>query len=56
MGWTQSQMDADDNLQAINTECHKVKTAQEMGRTLRPKVTIGLDGYPVGNNHNNGQR
>ena len=56
MGWTQGQMDSDDNLQAINTECHKAKTAEEMGRTLRPRVTIGLDGYPVSDTTNNGQR
>ena len=47
MGWTQQRMDADDNLQAINTECHKAKTAAEQGRTLNAKVTIGINGYPV---------
>lgn len=35
------------NLQAINTDCHKRETAAEQGRTLKPKVTIGLDGYPA---------
>ncbi len=36
------------NLQAINKECHKIKTAREQGRSLSPKVTIGLDGFPMG--------
>lgn len=35
------------NLQAINKECHKRETASEQGRTLKPKVNIGLDGWPV---------
>lgn len=46
-GWTDAQIDSDENLQAINTDCHKAKTAAEQGRTLKPKVTIGLDGWPV---------
>lgn len=33
------------NLSAIGHECHKRKTAEEVGRTVRP--TIGADGYPV---------
>lgn len=28
-GWTDEQIDADENLQSICTECHKVKTAAE---------------------------
>lgn len=36
------------NLQAINKECHKIKTAREQGRSLNPKVIIGLDGFPTG--------
>ena len=35
------------NLQAINKECHKKKTAREQGRTLKQKTAIGTDGYPV---------
>lgn len=35
------------NLQAINTECHKRKTAREQGKTLKPKLMIGLDGWPL---------
>ena len=38
--------DNEDNLQAINRECHKVKTALENG--AKPKVSIGLDGWPQG--------
>lgn len=35
------------NLRAINKECHKKKTAAEQGRTLKPVIYIGLDGYPT---------
>jgi 5-methylcytosine-specific restriction enzyme A len=35
----------DDNLQPLCTECHKVKTASDTGRTIKPR--IGLDGYPI---------
>ncbi len=37
--------DADDNLQAICTECHRKKTALEQGKT--PRATIGRDGWPI---------
>jgi 5-methylcytosine-specific restriction protein A len=47
MGWTNEQIDAESNLQAINSECHKRKTQEEQGKTYRPKVTIGVDGWPV---------
>lgn len=47
LGWAQSRIECDANLQAINTECHKAKTAAEQGRTLKPKVRIGVDGWPV---------
>lgn len=36
------------NLQSICNECHKAKTAAAQGRTLKPKVTIGMDGWTVG--------
>jgi 5-methylcytosine-specific restriction enzyme A len=36
-----------DNLEAINSECHKVKTAEDSGKTYRPRRTIGADGWPV---------
>ena len=48
-GWSRQQTDADDNLQCINSECHKRKTAEEQGRSIKDKVMIGLDGFPVTN-------
>ena len=39
------------NLQAICTDCHKDKTAQEaaeaQGHTIRARRVVGLDGYPI---------
>jgi 5-methylcytosine-specific restriction protein A len=46
--WTQAQQDALVNLQCICGPCHKAKTAKDNGRTYRPKVQIGIDGWPVG--------
>lgn len=34
-----------DNLQALCEECHKAKTAVDMGH--RVKITIGVDGWPA---------
>ena len=34
-----------DNMQGLCVECHKVKTAKDMGH--RERVTIGVDGWPV---------
>lgn len=48
MGWTDDQIDALTNLQLLCSPCHKAKTAKDEGRTYRPKVRIGLDGWPVG--------
>lgn len=49
MGWTQEQVDDPKNLELLcHTPCHEAKTARENGRTYRPKVQIGLDGWPVG--------
>lgn len=43
--------DAADNLQAICRDCHAAKTACEsaeaQGRTHRPRITYGADGWPV---------
>ena len=47
MGWTQEQIDDPKNLQCICNPCHDEKSARETGRTYRPKVQIGLDGWPV---------
>jgi 5-methylcytosine-specific restriction protein A len=33
------------NLQAINRECHKAKTARDSG--YKPRPVIGLDGWPI---------
>ena len=35
-----------DNLQSICEQCHKEKTAAAQGRTLKPKLTTGIDGWP----------
>jgi 5-methylcytosine-specific restriction enzyme A len=37
--------DADDNLQSLCVECHKLKTAEDIGYT--PRTEIGYDGWPV---------
>lgn len=47
-GWASDQTESDDNLQAINSACHKIKTDAEQGRTTKQRPTIGLDGYPIG--------
>jgi 5-methylcytosine-specific restriction protein A len=44
--WSVARIESDDNLQTICSEAHKIKTAAEQGRMLRPKQTIGLDGFP----------
>ena len=36
-----------DNLQAINSECHKIKTTKENGGSIKMKVKIGNDGWPI---------
>jgi 5-methylcytosine-specific restriction protein A len=33
------------NLQAINSECHRIKTQLDNG--AQPKARIGLDGWPI---------
>lgn len=44
-GWTQQQTDHPDNLQAINSDCHKVKTIEDSGG--KAPVRVGLDGWPI---------
>jgi 5-methylcytosine-specific restriction endonuclease McrA len=46
-GLPDSVIESDDNLQTICTEAHQIKTAAEQGRTLKQKVTIGIDGWPI---------
>ena len=36
----------DDNLQMLCVECHRKKTAEDLGVRYRP--TIGPDGWPIG--------
>ena len=46
MGWSDAKIDHPRNLQAICKPCHERKTTEETGRTFRPKVAIGEDGWP----------
>lgn len=39
--------DSMSNLRAVSHACHVRITAEQMGKVWRPRVTIGLDGYPV---------
>ena len=48
MGWTRAQMDHPSNLQSLHPDCHARKTAEDEGRTLRVKVQVGDDGWPIG--------
>lgn len=36
--------DTEDNLQSLCTECHRLKTAKDLGH--RARRTIGVDGWP----------
>ncbi len=38
--------DVPENRQSLCSECHLAKSKQERGHEYRPKVKIGLDGYP----------
>jgi 5-methylcytosine-specific restriction endonuclease McrA len=46
LGWSDEKVDNLSNLQLLCHLCHLKKTAEETGRTYRPKVRIGLDGWP----------
>lgn len=48
MGWREDQIESTANLEYLCKTCHDEKSARETGRTYRPKVQIGLDGWPVG--------
>ena len=37
--------DTDDNIQCLCADCHDRKTREDLGQ--KPKVTIGLDGFPI---------
>lgn len=45
LGWTEEQIDAESNLRAVNSDCHKRLTALQNGYTPRPQ--IGTDGWPI---------
>lgn len=45
-GWTRAQMDDPSNLASMSHACHEREDAANQGRTLKPRVSIGLDGYP----------
>lgn len=47
LGWTDAQVNDLSNLQCICHEAHKAKTEEEQGKKLRPRVKIGLDGWPI---------
>ena len=35
------------NLRAVSNACHVKLSLQQQGKTYRPKVRIGIDGYPI---------
>lgn len=45
--WSQENIDAEANLQAICKPCHDVKTEEEQGKKKHRQVTTGSDGWPV---------
>ena len=47
LGWSNARTEHPDNLQAINSDCHVIKTQEEQGKTVKPKRHIGLDGFPI---------
>lgn len=47
LGWPRSKTEHVSNLQYLCRPCHLAKSAEETGRTYRPKVEIGEDGWPV---------
>jgi 5-methylcytosine-specific restriction protein A len=47
MGWSEEQIDDENNLTAINSDCHKRKTQEEQGRAYRPRRGVGPDGWPI---------
>ena len=47
LGWSKARAEHPDNLQAINSDCHAIKTQEEQGKTVKPKRIIGLDGFPI---------
>ena len=47
LGWSEERTEHPDNLQAIAHACHVRKTTEEQGGTPKPRVRIGIDGFPI---------
>lgn len=47
MGWSEERQNHISNLQCLCEPCHKKKTKEENGATYKPKLTYGLDGWPI---------
>ena len=47
LGWTRAQSDALTNLEFLCKTCHDRKSAEEVGKTYRPPVRYGEDGWPI---------
>jgi 5-methylcytosine-specific restriction protein A len=45
LGWSETQIDAPTNLQAVAHDCHLRLSDQQAGRAV--KVRIGVDGWPI---------
>lgn len=45
IGWTEERMESSANLQAINRDCHKLKTMVDSGYVVRTR--IGADGFAI---------
>lgn len=39
--------DSPDNLRAVSAECHRRITLEQQGKKPKPRVEIGVDGYPL---------
>ena len=46
-GWTEDEINAPSNLEAVSHACHVRITAEQLGHKPRPRPRIGLDGYPI---------
>jgi len=47
LGWSSAKTEDQNNLQAINEDCHERKSIEDAGGQPKPKVRIGLDGFPI---------
>ena len=47
LGWSEERTEADANLQAINSECHKRKTIEDQRGTHRERVRFDSGGWPI---------